>query len=260
MKDIIIFDLDGTLAESKTPPKSDTILKLIELIDSGKRVAVISGCSFHQMENQFGELLYKKAKCRQDYADLLSKVYLMPVSGAELYIFNEFVKGWNQQYNNNLTLREKVKIYNAWSKSCEKVGLFLSGKSYGEVSEDRGSQVTFSMCGQEAPLSVKQIWDPKGIKRKKIVKEMSKELEEYEICIGGTTSIDVTKKGIDKAYGLNKLMETINLVKNDILFVGDALFPGGNDYPVFRMGVQCVSTKGPEDTIEIINNILEKKA
>jgi hypothetical protein len=44
-----------------------------------------------------------------------------------------------------------------------------------------------------------------------------------------------------------------------MLFVGDALFPGGNDYAVFTCGVRCIETSGPDYTINIIQELIERQ-
>ncbi|MCH8889020.1 HAD hydrolase family protein, partial [Patescibacteria group bacterium] len=77
--------------------------------------------------------------------------------------------------------------------------------------------------------------------------------------IGGTTSIDVTKKGIDKAYGIQKIEKSLNIRRDNMLFIGDAVFPGGNDYSVKEAGVKTIQVSGPEETKEIIRELLKIK-
>jgi len=71
--------------------------------------------------------------------------------------------------------------------------------------------VTFSALGQQAPLAEKEKWDPDFAKRKKITAILEKHIPEFSIRMGGATSIDVTKSGIDKAYGIGKLRDTLHL-------------------------------------------------
>ena len=73
---------------------------------------------------------------------------------------------------------------------------------------------------------------------------------------GGTTSIDIVKPGIDKAYGIQKLKDILEIDIQDILFIGDALFEGGNDYPVRKMGVDCIQVRDAEETKRIIETII----
>lgn len=70
------------------------------------------------------------------------------------------------------------------------------------------------------------------------------------------TSIDVVRKGVDKAYGIRKIMEELNCKKNDILFLGDKLEKDGNDYPVKRIGVECLAVKNIAETKQILKQII----
>ncbi|MGC1632766.1 MAG: HAD hydrolase family protein, partial [Gelidibacter sp.] len=129
-------------------------------------------------------------------------------------------------------------------------------KTWGEQIQDRGSQITFSALGQEAPLEAKKGWDEDFKKRKKIVEPLKKSLKEFSIGMGGTTSIDIVKPGIDKAYGIQKLEEILNIDISEMLFIGDALFEGGNDYPARKTGVDCIQVRDDEETKRIIETII----
>ena len=41
-----------------------------------------------------------------------------------------------------------------------------------------------------------------------------------------------------------------------MFFVGDAIFPGGNDYGVVRTGVDYLPVKGPEETKKVVRKLL----
>ncbi len=121
--------------------------------------------------------------------------------------------------------------------------------------EDRDSQITFSALGQAAPLDEKKKWDPDFGKRKKIAAILTPLIPEFSIQLGGSTSIDITRPGIDKAYGVQKLKETLGIAIEDMIFVGDALFPGGNDYPAKQAGVVSIAVRDPEETKRVIEAI-----
>ena len=93
--------------------------------------------------------------------------------------------------------------------------------------------------GQEAPKE-KNKWDLDFAKRKKIKGILDAFIPEFSVRIGGSTSIDVTKPGIDKAYGIGKLLDLLHVSLKEMIYVGDALFPGGNDYAAEQAGVDCV--------------------
>ncbi len=103
-----------------------------------------------------------------------------------------------------MTADEKGKIISSLKKALDESG-FKIEKVWGEEIEDRGSQITFSALGQQAPLEEKNKWDPDFTKRKKIKGILDTLIPEFSVRMGGATSIDVTKLGIDKAYGVRKL-------------------------------------------------------
>ena len=74
---------------------------------------------------------------------------------------------------------------------------------------------------------------------------MQKELPAFEVRRGGLTSIDVTQKGIDKAYGVRQIEKVLKIPIKEMVFIGDALYPGGNDAAAKKTGVQTIATKRP---------------
>jgi len=145
------------------------------------------------------------------------------------------------------TAGEKQNIISSLEKAVGVAG-FKVEKVWGEVIEDRGSQITFSALGQQAPLEEKDKWDSDFAKRKKIKAILDTFIPEFSVRIGGATSIDVTKPGIDKAYGIRKLRDLLSISLKEMIYVGDALFVGGNDYPAEEAGVVCISVRGPNET------------
>jgi HAD superfamily hydrolase (TIGR01484 family) len=112
------------------------------------------------------------------------------------------------------------------------------------------------MLGQKAPAEEKYAWYEKNNeKRLKLREAISEKLPEYEVRAGGTTTIDITKSGIDKAYGMEKLMQELEVSKEEILFVGDKLDEGGNDYPVKALGIDTIAVEGWEDTALVVETI-----
>lgn len=77
-------------------------------------------------------------------------------------------------------------------------------------------------------------------------------MKEFSIGLGGTTSIDIVKPGIDKPYGIMKLEKTLGINIPEMLFIADALFKGGKDYPARKTGVVCIQVRDFEETKKII--------
>jgi len=243
MKKLIVFDLDGTLAPSKSSLAPQTAKLLHDLLDI-INVAVISGGAWTQFEMQLLADL-PKGSC-------LDNLSLLPTCGTKFF---QYTGAWTELYSEDLTAEQKSKIIDSLHKSVAEADIHTT-KVWDEVIEDRGSQVTFSALGQQAPLAEKEKWDPDFSKRKKITAILETLIPEFSIRMGGATSIDVTKPGIDKAYGIGKLRDTLHLSLKEMVYIGDALFPGGNDYPAEEAGVACIPVKGPDDTNLVITTIL----
>jgi len=241
---VISADLDGTLTPSKSVMEPEMVKTLSSWL-SHHRFAIISGGEHLQFEKQVISHLPEDTR--------LENLFLFPTNGAACYRFQN--DRWNEVYNEKLTEDEQNTIAEAIEEAVIKSGIVIENK-YGNQIGFRGGQVTFSALGQDAPLSEKAVWDADQEKRKTIVSSLTPLLPHFQISIGGTTSIDVTKKGIDKAYALEKMKVLLSVDNDHVLFLGDALFPGGNDYPAERTGVTCKKVSGPEETIEIIKGYL----
>jgi HAD superfamily hydrolase (TIGR01484 family) len=243
MKTLIVFDLDGTLAESKSPLDAEMAVLIGRLLEVIK-VAVISGGAWAQFETQLLSNLPDD--------DRLDDLSLLPTCGTKFYRRNG---RWQGLYSENFDPGEKAKIIGALDQALDLSG-FKAGRSWGDVIEDRDSQITLSALGQLAPLDEKKKWDPDFKKREKIKAILAPLIPEFSILLGGATSIDVTRPGIDKSYGIGKLRDTLGIAVEDMIFVGDALFPGGNDYPVKQAGVVCIEVRDPHETKRVIETII----
>jgi hypothetical protein len=239
MKRLVIFDLDGTLAESKLPLDAEMATLLARLFEVVK-VAVISGGAWRQFEKQVLSLLPDDER--------LKHLSILPACGTQFYRYDG---AWKKLYSEDFSVDEKEKIISGLNKAINQSG-FRAVKHWGELIEDRGSQITFSALGQEAPLAEKKKWDPDFTKRKKIMEILKPLIPTFSIQLGGATSIDVTRPGIDKAYGVKKLHEILGVAIRDMMFVGDAIFPGGNDYPAKQAGVVSVEVRDPHETKRVI--------
>jgi phosphomannomutase len=254
MKKVIAFDLDGTLAPSKSPA-DDRITSLLKQLLDKFQVCVISGGKFEQFEKQLISSL------EADPAQL-ERLHIMPTCGTQYYVYDLSEESWSKVYAEDFNESEKKKIITALNKGFDDLN-YRSKKTYGECIEDRGSQVTFSVLGQDivdvlGPKGVrlKEEWDPDNKKKDELRDYIAPLIPEFEVRVGGVTSIDVTKKGIDKAYGMKKLMELLDISKDDILFIGDRLQPGGNDYPVKTFGVDSLEISHWQETAIAIEAIL----
>ena len=247
---LIIFDLDGTLAESKqvlAPNMADLLSQLLAVT----KVAIVSGGALEQFLKQVVDHLPKETN--------LANLYLLPTSGAALYEFQN--NDWHKIYEERLSEYEANIIEAAMRASGEETGVInFNDASWGERIEYRGGQVTLSALGQQAPIALKKTWDPDHEKRYALQENLAARLPEFLVAIGGITSIDVTKRGIDKAYGVRQLCQLLKLQEQEALYVGDELESGGNDGAVYKTDVQTKSITNPAETEKLIESFLSGKA
>lgn len=248
MKKVIAFDLDDTLAVSKSAI-TDRIGHLLVRLLEKYEVCIISGGKFGQFEKQVVDRLEAPGQ-------LLSRLHLMPTCGTRYYRYDEIEEKWVMQYAEDLTKEQKERIIGTLEKVAKEVGIWEE-KTYGDIIEDRGSQVTYSALGQLAPPEEKYRWSEKNEKIKPIFRDKVAELlPDLEVRLGGTTSVDITRVGIDKAYGMQKLIDALDISKDEILFIGDKLQEGGNDYPVRAAGIDTIEVAGWETTAYVLEGVL----
>ncbi len=253
MKKLIAFDLDGTLA----PSKSHFAPRMVNVFDhllEKYQVCVISGGKYELFQRQFLTQITSEPA-------LLTKLHLMPTSGTRYYRFEN--SNWVEKYAENIAQKDKQRIIDALNQGLDESG-YREQKIYGDIIEDRQSQISLSILGQEIVaelgeegVRIKEEWDPDSSKKFRLRDIIAPKIPDFEVRAAGATTIDVTRPGIDKAYGMEKLMEATGLSKRDILFIGDKIVPGGNDYAVEEMGIECIAVRGWQDTAYAIEGIVK---
>lgn len=254
-KKLIAFDLDGTLAPSKSTLPS-RIASLLNSLLENYHVCVISGAKYELIQHQVLTQITKDPL-------LLERLHVMPTSGTRYYTFNTGNSDWQLNYAEDFTPEQKKEITAALQAGLDESG-YKVDKTYGETIEDRNSQITLSILGQDIVaelgdegVRIKEEWDADGTKKLHIRSIIAPKIPDFEVRAAGATSIDVTKPGVDKAYGMNKLMSATGITKEEILFMGDKIIEGGNDYPVEQMGIECISVRSWEDTAYAIEGIVK---
>lgn len=243
---LVAFDLDDTLAPSKSaidPRMGDLLLALAARVE----VAIISGGQLAQFTTQVVDRLPDAA------TDVRESIHLLPTCGTQYYRLT--AHGVRTVYAHALDDDEKARALTAIEQEARRLGYWES-QTWGPILEDRGSQITFSALGQQAPLKAKSAWDPTGEKKNTLRAAVAALLPDLEVRSGGSTSVDITHRGIDKAYGMRQLSEQTGIGLDDMLFVGDRLDPDGNDYPVLALGVPCHAVTGWEDTAAFLDDLI----
>lgn len=246
-KKVVSFDLDGTLAVSKTPI-TEQMANLIKLLARQKMVVVISGGSFKQFKTQFLPPFHND----ESMDSFIHNLILLPTSGSQRYEYNKIKKDWERTDYEPLSEDVKDRVKKLLQEVIDSNLYDIPKNPIGNIIEDRDTQITFTPNGQQAPIEVKRLWDPSREKREKIKASIAPQLPEVDLLINGSSSIDILTKGFNKAVGIQRLLDKLNLTKTEIVFVGDAIFPGGNDYSVYEAGIDTIAVKDPEETAKII--------
>ena len=244
---VVAFDLDDTLTVSKSKIDQHMANLLDELL-ARFDVCIISGGRFEQFETQVLKYLHAPS-------DRLARLHIMPTSGTRYYIWRNGV--WQMRYAEDLSEEEKVRIVTVLTEGARLLG-FWEPNPWGEIIEDRGSQITYSALGQAAPADAKYAWDPDGSRKRKLRDYAAGLLPDLEVHPGGSTSVDITRQGIDKAYGIKRLIEQLDISPDQLLFFGDQLSEGGNDYPVRALGVGWVEVTCWQDTAGYVQGLLRE--
>ncbi len=241
---LIAFDLDGTLTESKqriSAEMADLLMKLL----SKMPVAVMSGAGFPQFERQFLSVLPSEA--------VLERLSIFPDNAAQCFVRHG--GKWMPQYDYSFSAAERERILAAFSHAAQSYP--APERLWGPQIEDRGAEIAFSALGQDAPLEEKERWHASHEHDRDTLREaLSLLLPEFEVTEGGLTTVQVTRKNRNKAYGLARLSEITHIPLGEMLYVGDALEEGGNDAVVVQTDIPTHAVFGPRETAALIEEIL----
>lgn len=241
----IVFDLDKTLSESKLPVTEEMAARLARLVRLVP-VAITSGQKLSQLISQAATFIPEP---------LRKNLYLLPTSGAALYYFDE--GDWKPVYKEALSIEEAQRIMKVMEEVMRETGIpEKDAPHWGPLLEHRDSAVALSALGQAAPLQEKMAWDPHNEKRLRFREALMPRLPEYEVRVAGATSVDINKKGIDKAYGVRRLSDYLHIPIPEMLYVGDDLGHGGNDEVVIATGIPTHAVENPVDTGVFIDSLL----
>lgn len=264
MKKVLAFDIDQTLNIAKTPITDKTAGILAECLNYFE-ICPISGQKFDQFLIQIVNRLIEVAEVTPAQ---LMHLHLFVAQGTQYYRYNPLAnnndgasydeKNWEEVYSFPLTKNEVQIISQAIEAAAKELGFWESDKLQAgdQIIENRLSQVTFSALGQKAGTKEKYAWDPDCKKRQKIAKRAKELAPDFTFEIGGTTSINAVKPGMNKAFGMTHMMDELKVSRDKILYFGDMTQPGGNDYPVVEMGIETITVRNHEDTEFALKGIL----
>jgi len=246
-KKLIAFDVDGTLSQSRSPIDAEMAGILKKLLEK-KQVAIITGGAFADIKKQILDKIGENEPRNKNLT-------LLPTNGGGLWIFDGV---WKEISCHKFSDKEKEKIIKAIKEVDQADPELRNNKSYGREIQDRDSQITYGALGENAPIELKYAWDPDLKKKQNLQQSLQEKLPDFEVKIGGKTSIDITPKGMDKAFAIREIINYFRLSKEEILFFGDAVYENGNDFPVFELGVETVKVINPDETKERLIRLLKK--
>ena len=256
MKSVLAFDVDQTLNVAKTPIPDNIADLLLACLRAELKICPISGQKFDQF---LANLHLFVAQGTQYYRytsqpKTPSQVKPTPTKSTDAYRAQD----WEQVYSYPLTDEQVQKIIHAIETAAKELGYWEEDQlaQGDEIIENRLSQVTFSALGQKAGTKEKYAWDPDHQKREAIVRRAKELAPEFDYEIGGTTSINAITPGMNKVFGMTHLLDELNVKQKDILYFGDMTQPGGNDYPVVKMGIDTITVRSHEDTAFALRGIL----
>lgn len=242
MKKHIFFDMGGTLTESRQVI-DDEMTELLEKMRKGERDLVfVSGAGLEQMHHQLkGEFGY--------YLGLNGNV-----------LEDEY---GNIRWRNKLDWMQKLYVFTWINKATEYAAETLGivpwpVKSAVDLVEDRGAQISYSLIGHHEDKDKKKAFDPDQSKRKLLLKQLPPfgfPGATMEVRIGGTTCLDFFLKGKNKGTNVDALIKREKWVRDHCVYVGTALYPGGNDWDVDGV-IETIRTEGPAHTKQIIESMI----
>jgi phosphomannomutase len=244
-KDLIIFDVDDTLTRSKCE-MSDEMSEVFSALLQHKHVAIISGGKWEVLKKNIVDRVHP------DYKNYLHRLHILPTCGARYFRYED--NEWREKHAYLIKEEDKSRIRELLLQAAE--GEYERKEVFGELVEDRKTMMSFSMFGQFAPIHIKEPADRDHSLRRKMIAKIAHLLPEYELRTGGATTIDVTQKGMDKGFGIRSISDTLSVPFEKILFVGDATHEGGNDYPAVTLGLDVITVKNPQETLEYIRKWL----
>jgi phosphomannomutase len=241
----ILFDLDDTLVISKQPVTDKMASQLSKLLDKTV-VCIVSGSE--------GGLINRQVIANLPKESNFSNLYLFPTGAAQCFSYKSIEP--KIEYSHLFTDDEANKVISVLQNILDETKIVEGEKIYGEIIENRGGQISLSALGQQAPVEAKRPWDQDKKKRIILRQQLLPLLPDCEINIGGMTTLDITKKGIDKRLSIYWIKDKLGCELNDLLYIGDALFEGGNDAIIKETGAPTLQTSDPDETYEIIGRFL----
>jgi phosphomannomutase len=235
----IFFDLDNTLMLSRTTMATQHQALFKKLCDQ-KDVIVVSGAQESQIRTQIPE-------------EIGASYFVLGQTGNHA-VGKDTQTLWKETFTDEQT-RAALDLIETIKNELQ-----LSVKDPNDLVELRGSQISYSPIGHHEDLEKKYAFDPGATKRLTILTNHSTDVDHLrsvgiDVVPGGTTCFDFFLAGKNKGYNVMRLIELQGWNKDECLYIGDALFPGGNDETVIGV-IPTHAVKNPDETFRFIEENL----
>ena len=253
---IVLFDMDGTLTPARKEINYEVVRAVKDLCQYA-RVGIISGSDIEYIEQQC-ERLFSLGGADPEMVDIL------PCNGTKLYKW-KYTK-YENKHSADMVHEIGKKNYRLVLKrifelQAEMLMLYPDMPYTGTFVQYRGSLLNWCPIGRSANHEQREAWkkwDEQWHIRETYYEVLDTFLQSVNmsvtVALGGSTSFDIYPNGWNKTYGLS------HYPGEEVYFIGDRCEKGGNDwhiYEVLKKEGRAWHTSGPENTIEIINQLIQ---
>ena len=262
MRDLVLFDMDGTLTPARKPI-SLTMVRYINKLCKYADVGIVTGSGYDYIMEQCS-LIWDSISSDPSLIDLL------PCNGTQRYVW----------VNNAWSLVSTVDMRDELGETYQKLIRQLLYEQYVLCSNDltgadisgtffqyRGSVLNWCLIGRDSTDESRQSF--RDLDQSLNIRERLRSrvigsfpaigVSGVSLSLGGHTSIDVYPDKWDKTYALTHYSKS--RPNSSIWFVGDNCVGSGNDRPLYDalspQGTAYMTT-GPEYTQQIIDLIIDQ--
>ncbi len=234
-KKLLVFDLDGTLSNHRTPMPEES-RALLDALGQKYHIVMCGAGNVARVFKQMGNYPI----------DLIGNYGMMhaKVENGELVITKQVVSDIDKEF----FLRETNRLR-------EKYG--YTEYAGGPIEWHPSGMVTFALLGTEAKKEDKLVFDPDRAKRRVMYPEVLEIFKDYTVFIGGSTSFDIVAKQYNKYDATMEYAKMHGYSKEQVLFMGDDMGDGGGDSHVRLGGMDYIHVLDYTNISEMLAFLLE---
>ncbi len=212
-KKLLVFDLDGTLCNHRSPVPAENFALLDSL---GKKYHIVmcgagNAPRIHkQMDNYPIEIVGNYGMQHARVVDGKLEITKQITCEVDADFFREKTDYLRKKYGYTEFYGESIEFH-------------------------KSGMVTFGLLGTKAPRELKIAFDPDRAKRRVMYPEVLEIFKDYTVYIGGSTSFDIVEKQYNKYDAVMEYAKMHGYTKEQVLYMGDDMGDGGGDSHI-RLG------------------------